>query len=182
MVLIRYGLCRRMSKSHPSESQIVAARICELFAASLGSHAAGRVISPSYQIHRLQICSMPRENGNEPDAFARMASMKLPRFKLRTLFVLVAIISIPMAWVAYQLNWIRQRHAFRANPDVFPFVLTIVEVPETPWQLKLLGEHDPPRFQVAEDLADEARRLFPGVIIMTYTREEQTRWKAQQSK
>jgi len=35
-----------------------------------------------------------------------------PRVSLRTLFVLVAIASVPMGWVAYQLNWIRQRHEF----------------------------------------------------------------------
>ena len=34
--------------------------------------------------------------------------MKLPRYSLRMLFVLVAIGSIPMGWVACQLNWIRQ--------------------------------------------------------------------------
>ena len=30
-------------------------------------------------------------------------------FRLRTLFVLVAIASVPMAWVGYQLNWGRER-------------------------------------------------------------------------
>jgi hypothetical protein len=38
-----------------------------------------------------------------------------PRFSLRILFVLIVIVSIPMAWTAYQLNWIRQRHAFLAQ-------------------------------------------------------------------
>ena len=41
-----------------------------------------------------------------------MLNMKLPRFSLRTLFVLITLISIPIGWVAYQLNWIRQRHKF----------------------------------------------------------------------
>jgi uncharacterized protein (DUF2236 family) len=104
------------------------------------------------------------------------------QFRLRTLFVLVALFSVPMGWISYQLYWIHQRHAFRANPDVLPFVLTITEVPKTPWQLKLLGERDPPRLVVAEDLADEARSLFPGVAIETYTREERARWEAQNSK
>ena len=44
-----------------------------------------------------------------------MRGMKLPRFSLRTLFVLITLISIPLGWVAYQLNWIRQRHEFLAR-------------------------------------------------------------------
>jgi hypothetical protein len=30
-------------------------------------------------------------------------------FRLRTLFVLVAVLSIPLAWVAHTLDWIRRR-------------------------------------------------------------------------
>ena len=36
--------------------------------------------------------------------------MRLRRFSLRTLFVLVTIIALPLGWVDYQLKWIRQRH------------------------------------------------------------------------
>ena len=38
------------------------------------------------------------------------------RFSLRSLFVLVVIVSIPCAWVAYSLNWIRQRHGGLRSP------------------------------------------------------------------
>ncbi len=31
-------------------------------------------------------------------------------FRLRTLFVLVAITSVPLAWVGYSLNWSARRH------------------------------------------------------------------------
>jgi hypothetical protein len=31
-------------------------------------------------------------------------------FRLRTLFVVVAVAAVPLAWVAYSLNWIKQRH------------------------------------------------------------------------
>src|SRR5262245_5344012 len=47
--------------------------------------------------------------------------MTLPRFSLRTLFVLTAAASIPMGWVAYQLNWIRQRHAVLANVHTYEY-------------------------------------------------------------
>ena len=93
--------------------------------------------------------------------------MKLPRFSLRTLFVLVTLASIPMGWVAYQFYWIHQRHAFRANPNVIPFNPGIVNPAHTPWQLKLLGEYDPECYVVPPELVDEARALFPGVGITT---------------
>ena len=40
------------------------------------------------------------------------------RFSLRTMLVLVAILSVPMAWVAYCKNWIRERHAVLENSDL----------------------------------------------------------------
>src|SRR4051812_44517476 len=33
------------------------------------------------------------------------------RFSLRTMFVLMLLASIPLAWVGYSLNWVRQRQA-----------------------------------------------------------------------
>ena len=35
------------------------------------------------------------------------------QFSLRTMFVLVVVVSIPLAWVGYSLNWIRQRREVR---------------------------------------------------------------------
>jgi hypothetical protein len=37
------------------------------------------------------------------------------QFSLRKMFVLVFIVSVPLAWVGYQLNWIRQRREFINN-------------------------------------------------------------------
>ena len=37
------------------------------------------------------------------------------RFSLRTMFVLVAVFG---CWLGYEMNWIRQRHAFAARQDV----------------------------------------------------------------
>ena len=90
-----------------------------------------------------------------------------PRFSLRTLLIGLALLSIPMAWVAYQLNWIRQRHEFLANPNVAGFNRGSWVVADTPWQLKLFGEYDATAcLSVPLELADEARRLFPGVSIV----------------
>ena len=40
------------------------------------------------------------------------------RFGLRTLFVVVVIVSIPCAWVGYSMNWIRQRREAFVQRDV----------------------------------------------------------------
>ena len=32
------------------------------------------------------------------------------RFSLRMLFVVLALVSLPLCWIAYDLHWIRQRH------------------------------------------------------------------------
>ena len=68
-------------------------------------------------------------------------NMKRPRFSLRTLFVLVAIAGVPMAWGAYQLNWIRQRHEFISHfGAVSGYSPTTVDPQAAPWPLSLFGE------------------------------------------
>ena len=55
-------------------------------------------------------------NRQQPGAAGYETPMPLRRwfaFRLRTLFVLVAVLSIPLAWVAYSLNWIRERREFK---------------------------------------------------------------------
>jgi hypothetical protein len=81
--------------------------------------------------------------------------MKLP---LRTLFVLIALISIPMGWMAYQLNWIRQRHAFLNKPPM-PAYSTLPK--SAPWPLELFGELGISQITVAASAMDDAHSLFP---------------------
>jgi hypothetical protein len=57
-------------------------------------------------------------------------------FRLRTLFVVVAVLSILLAWVGYSLNWIRQRHEAMDVYCVFPVWRPVV----APGGLGLLGE------------------------------------------
>ena len=68
--------------------------------------------------------------------------MKLPRFRLRTLLVLIGLLSIPMGWAAYQLNWIRQRHECvdRFQLDGTLYGIWQFNQSECPWQLRLFGE------------------------------------------
>lgn len=44
------------------------------------------------------------------------------RFSLRTLFVMMVLTSIPLAWVSYSLNWIRERREFLSHTGVVGLV------------------------------------------------------------
>jgi hypothetical protein len=43
-------------------------------------------------------------------------------FRLRTLLVVVSVLALPLAWVGYSLEWIRQRQGFfvKYSPGVGP--------------------------------------------------------------
>jgi hypothetical protein len=92
-----------------------------------------------------------------------------PRFKLRTLFVLIALISLPLCWVAYQLNWIRERHAFLGRPNWSAMQPTVPPhaAPKPPWSLALFGEAPQDVLAVHESDAENARRLFPESIVVS---------------
>ena len=105
--------------------------------------------------------------------------MKLPRFSLRTLFVLVAIASLPMAWAAYQLNWIRQRHAFFSQYNLDQKYLHSVLGPfnphlKAPWPLELFGERPADVLYVNHGHLDEAKDLFPESAILETTFDAST--------
>jgi hypothetical protein len=71
-------------------------------------------------------------------------------FRLRALFVVVAVLALPLGWVAYQLEWIRQRHRFMAPMQPSPYrgvaILNCQYTPGSrdgarpPWQLALFDE------------------------------------------
>jgi hypothetical protein len=89
-----------------------------------------------------------------------------PRFSLRTLFVLVAIASVPMGWVAYQLNWIRQRHEFLMDPTMFGIGGTSeLYQASAPWQLSLFGEKGEGIVWTTESRKSEAAAMFPEAHI-----------------
>ena len=90
--------------------------------------------------------------------------MKLPRFSLRTLFVLVAIISIPMGWVAYQLNWIRQRHALLAEANASGIVVA-PGFTQAPAPLMVFGEEGVSILMIPPELHERAHQLFPEADI-----------------
>ena len=96
----------------------------------------------------------------------------MPRFSLRMLFVAVAVvavavISLSMSWVAWQLNWIRQRHVFLAqhcstedddsSRDRWDDRL--------PWQLEMFGETERWKLYVPAEYQKRTMELFPEAIV-----------------
>lgn len=100
------------------------------------------------------------------------------RWSLRTLFVVVTLVC---CWLGYAIPWIKQRHAFLAQPGIN--IDNINDSPPAtlnrwgnnwpvfaPGGLWLLGEHGfvsvwlPPNFWTPEREA-EAARLFPEAVV-----------------
>jgi hypothetical protein len=91
-----------------------------------------------------------------------------PHFSLRAMFISVLLLALPMGWVAYQLNWIRERHEFirkyedgaRAKLELRSFPILV------PWSLRILGEDQSILFaKVPELSAKDVQRLFPEARI-----------------
>ena len=101
------------------------------------------------------------------------------RFRLRTLLVVVAILSPLLAWTSYSLNWIRERRAALSGKERY-HLLTVHDPPRTkaPGLLWIFGEEGvptlpPQRFGYTEaqmrhlmELFPEARRSFGSVTYV----------------
>src|SRR4051794_24946576 len=103
------------------------------------------------------------------------------QYSLRTMFVFTLVVSIPMAWVGYSLNWIRQRH--RVLVDI-----AIEECdgpgPAAPGGLWLFGEKGMQRFWLRPEsriIVEEAVQLFPEAEIGTATLSPTGSWLASQT-
>ena len=94
--------------------------------------------------------------------------MKPLRISLRTLIILVAVASLPMAWVVSRLNWIHERHEFLARPNwsARPDPVPPHPAPKAPWSLALFGEPPQDIMSVHGRDAEEASRLFPEAIVV----------------
>ena len=111
------------------------------------------------------------------------------RFRLRTLFVGTALICVLLAWVVYQLNWIRQRHAFidgerrirqrRGAAVGIAYTYPGKQAVRAPLQIWAFGEDGVSDVCVLADEIDtqqvtdhdrnrlrQARRLFPEAEVM----------------
>src|SRR5262249_25572241 len=95
--------------------------------------------------------------------------MKLrPRYSLRALFVLVAITSLPLGWVAYNLNWIRARRAYM--DDGYPVEYFDRKLSAPGW-LGLFGEYGAARF----GLEIQVDRLDPSKPVDSYEQVQYAR-------
>jgi hypothetical protein len=98
------------------------------------------------------------------------------RFGLRTLLVLLTLSALPMAWSAYQLDWIRQRREFleKYRPPREWWDDSMVMQPRPfkacPWSLRLFGEISRSEIDVAGASVDEAHRLFPEAFVIVWTK------------
>src|SRR5262249_49814925 len=93
-----------------------------------------------------------------------MPGMMRTRLKIPTILSTVAIIcALPLGWIAYQLNWIRQRHEFLRAGDV----IYIDTYPTSaPWQVSIFGEKSPGSLRVPSSDVHGAHRLFPESTII----------------
>ena len=81
------------------------------------------------------------------------------QFSLRTMFVLVFVVSVPLAWVGYSLSWIRQRHEALDARLVYDFSDSATTT--APGGLWLFGEQGVIGILCSPENAELARRLFP---------------------
>jgi hypothetical protein len=89
------------------------------------------------------------------------------RFTLRILLIGIALLAIPLSWLAYHVNWIRQRHAFLRLEGVIaskPFGM----VRPYPSGLKLLGEPKQHVMDVPAEHIQRAQELFPEAVLNLY--------------
>ena len=94
-----------------------------------------------------------------------MGAMKLPRFGLKTLFLVVTLSAVTLGW-GYQLNWIRQRHEYLAQFPQCDNEGATLSLPELPWSLRLLGETRR-HWLYAQNPRNFAQSLFPEALVLT---------------
>jgi hypothetical protein len=87
-----------------------------------------------------------------------------PRFRLRTLLILIALLAFPV----HQFAWIYQRREFlKHHQSVLPLVYD--QSSRCPWSLKLFGERGAVNYLcVPPDLQARASRLFPEAAFLRW--------------
>jgi hypothetical protein len=101
-------------------------------------------------------------------------------FRLRTMLVVVAVLALPLGWVTYSLEWIRQRRDFLANETHNnarwaadqAAIHQLASLPplhaDAPLRLSVFGERGEGVVWVKSlSKCDIARRLFPEARIET---------------
>jgi MFS family permease len=83
------------------------------------------------------------------------------QFSLRTMFVLVTVACIVLAWVGHSMIWIRERRAMFENGRVERVRVGISIRQGGPYGLWLFGEYAEPYLACREEDVETAHRLFP---------------------
>jgi len=88
------------------------------------------------------------------------------QFSLRTMFVVITLVSIPLAWVGYSLNWIPQREEARRRYQ--GMVGGKIQAPAGLW---LFGEtaYDSFEWRGPPESVEQAQRLFPEATLLKPT-------------
>src|SRR5262245_46042933 len=85
----------------------------------------------------------------------------VPRFSLRFVFALMAIVSVLMAWIVSRVDWIRQRHEWVECYGVSKMGYPYFPAKEVPWQLRLFGEGAVESVNAPITKIEFAQKLFP---------------------
>jgi hypothetical protein len=80
-------------------------------------------------------------------------------FRLRTLLFVVAFLSVPLAWVAYSLNWIKQRHSASYYSQDEPNDPSLPRAPAGLWLFGERGHSSVLPYKATE--IERFKRLFP---------------------
>ena len=85
------------------------------------------------------------------------------------MFVLVTVGCIGVSWIAYQLNWKRQRReAIRSGAAVQNSRYGIQHSAYTPFGLSIVGERGQGQLFVNESQFERISRLFPEAMVLEY--------------
>jgi hypothetical protein len=101
-----------------------------------------------------------------------------PRYTLRVLFVLVALIAGATAWIVSQIRFVHEREAFRdrlwASHGDFEWVSD--KIPTIPWWREWAGdvgvEHIRVPYSCESQFRSDAMRLFPEAQFIVLSQED----------
>lgn len=103
------------------------------------------------------------------------------RFSLRTLFVVVTLMAIVAAWVAYHLEWIRQRNAWRAPTSNLLRSTLGNDPPGLLWIFRERGESWIEVKHGTAELVAAVQQAFPEAVVLIEgeapTEEQRARYR-----
>ena len=109
----------------------------------------------------------------DPEIGPSIAPRRWFQFRLRTLFIAVAVLAVSMARVGYSLDWIRQRKAHLVSPNRgFTDQCLSPQTQRAPAGLWLFGEQGYIAITATPDQEGKARRLFPEALVFLLAEAE----------